>query len=240
MHSACKAQTASRTLDLVSERTSQLAGGGCNSTSAAAIHGSNDTTTSLAASASPGVSLPGVSHGLLDAMDAMGARALDMEGEQAASGTEVCRQGQPPGGGCAESAFSSAANAAGREYSMEQQTGDRISSSGSEAGMGSSIGSQYRQASTDTFASHGGKSCSDSTTDGRHEGEGMTEAGSGDAADNGEGVSSSSIHSRLLRAARAAKASAAVSPAQAESSEFAGHVSQKPSLSSYKSILHLQ
>lgn len=222
MHSACKAQTTSRTLDLVSQSTGQQAEEGqSNSTSAAAMYGSDRAATALAASASPGVPLPSVPHGLHDAIDAVSARRLDMGGEEATLTEEVCQQGQPTGTEFTESAVSSAADAAaGSDYSMEQQTEARVSSSGSEAMTGSSVGSQYRQASTVSRASHGSASCSGSATDSGREGTSMRNAGSGDAADHDEEVSSSSIHSRLLRAARAAKASAAVLSAQAEPGEI--------------------
>lgn len=200
MHTACQAHTSSRTLDLVPGSTAQQA-----------RHSNSSPSTVLfsdraagAWSASAEASTSGVAHAVSDVMS---ARTLEGEGPAARSkmpesvlSEEVCRQEQPAPQDD-NSPASSAANAESVSHSV-QQTGPqhRVDSQG--IGVCSESNSTGEPNQATASASSGDQEASSSFT---AKGRGGFTVGQhdGDADDE---ASSSSIHSRLLRAARAAKA----------------------------------
>ena len=130
---------------------------------------------------------------------------LDAEGEskalESASSKEECKQDQSAHQGDDSPPASSAASAESVSHSMHQ-TGhqDRIDSR--DTGVCSDSNSDGERHQATAGASGGNQEVSSGYTD---TGRGSVSVGQHDG-DGDEGVSSSSIHSRLLRAARAAKA----------------------------------
>ena len=199
MHTAGQVHTMSRTLDLVS---------GSTALQARHLNGSLCTTPfsgraagPLAASAE--ASAASVTH---SASDVMSVRMLDAESAAAgskapelASSKEVCRQEQSAHQGDDSPPASSAASAESVSHDMPH-TGPQGRIDSHDTGVCSDSDCEPNQATTGECG--GDQEVSSSYTD---TGRGSVTAGQHDG-DAGAGVSSSSIHSRLLRAARAAKA----------------------------------
>lgn len=212
LHTAGQPHTTSRTLDLISGSTAEQAGHSNSSPSTAQLaQRAAGPFQQPSAEASAGASLAGMTHAVSDVMS---LRRLEAEGEAAggkvpgsAPGEEVCRQEQSPAHDDDSSASSAQASAESTSHNMHQSGpqhrvgihGMGVCSHSSnnceapnQAPAGAHDGNEEvgsRFTATDNVQSHDRGSTS----------------GVEESCDAGEGVSSTSIHSRLLRAARAAK-----------------------------------
>lgn len=197
MHTAGQARTTSQTLDLDSARTAQQGrhSNGTPSTACLSDRGAGHMA------ASPAAGMAHQSHAVSDFMrhdeEDKGANA----GVESACREEVCRQEQPEG---TESSGSSAASAESISHSMDQSYQSNAGSHETGVLNGSSSASEPDQATAG--ACDGSQEVSSSLGSAgnaqRHDEGSMTESGADGGVDE---IDSSSIHSRLLNAARAAR-----------------------------------
>ena len=227
MHTACRARTSSTTLDIASGSVIHKAG--CSDTldHAAAIFSCHDATALAASAPTSSVvssveSSPGIAHGLRAVSDIKSAnqQSMDGEGTAAANATHESSSGeertedQAALQGCGDLLATSSASAANRERERGQQQQEQVDSSGTtciSSGAGHiSSGSMTADCMASAAAAKGTmEACCSSADNGEEDSRGKigrSIVGEGGAAD--KEISSSSIHSRLLKAARAAKSSA--------------------------------